>query len=80
MTIADRVEIKTTADIQFNETKKSDKCFRLVLDGKKIVAFFESDGFTATGHDLIVGSKPECLAELKTRGIKAVEPTKADIL
>lgn len=78
--ISDRVEAKTIAGKQCNETIKNDLCFRLVHDGKKAIHFFESKGFTITGHELIVGSEIECVAEAEKLGIELVEPVRmADI-
>lgn len=70
----DRVESKTIAGIHVNETKTSDMCFRLVHDTKKIITYFESEGFTITGNKLFIGTKKECNNEIKRLKIKAIEP------
>ena len=35
------------------------KCHRLVHDGKKVLAFFESDAITETIHPMVCGTKTE---------------------
>lgn len=74
----DKIVIKIKAGKQFKETKSSEKCYRMAHDNKKVIAFFESEGFTATGLELIVGSETECIAEAKKFGLPLCEPVRME--
>ena len=50
----------------------AEHCFRLVHDGKKVIAYFESSGVTRTSHNLFCGTAGECQAEMTRLGFAIV--------
>ena len=50
-----------------------ENCHRLVHDGVKVIALFESVGETVTRNELFCGTKAECDAEIVRLGLDRTE-------
>lgn len=50
-----------------NKVSKSsaEKSWRLVHDGRRVLSFFEAEGFTETINQLFTGTREECDAEIE---------------
>lgn len=53
----------TTEQITVNVITAED-CHRLIHDGTKVIALFNSTGTTKTAHHLYCGTQAECEAEI----------------
>ena len=50
-----------------------EKCYRLVHDGRTVIALFESVGETSTRNELFCGTREECDAEIARLGLDRTE-------
>ena len=62
---ADKVKAEVKADKGIN--KATGKGWRLIHDGKKVIAMIEGDPFseTTTRHQIFIGTEQKCRAEIK---------------
>ena len=54
--------------IRVNQSPRQ-ACYRLVHDGKNVLALFESEGVTSTKNRLFCGTKEECEAQIARLGL-----------
>ena len=73
-TITNKTQLTTSKGVDFDcYLSPKDKSWRLVHDGKQVLAYFESSGTTGTTNMLFVGTQAQCEAEIAKLGLTPLE-------